>query len=75
MHLVIPENAGTTAQRLHARPSVIGAVAQNSSAQRLLLSHFMARSLRDLDANIALVNDAYDGDIHLAEDLICLTMQ
>ncbi len=72
MHLVIPENAGTTAQRLHAKPSVVGQVAEESDAQRLVLSHFMARSLRDLDTNVALVEDRYAGEIILAEDLLCI---
>ena len=75
MHLVIPEDAGTTAQRLHARPSVIGEVAKAADAKRLVLSHFMARSLRNLDENVALVEAAYDGEIILAEDLLCLTIE
>ncbi len=72
MHLVIPENAGSTAQRLHARPSIIGGIAGVTEAKRLVLSHFMARSIRDLDGNVALVRDAYAGEIVLAEDLLCV---
>ncbi|MDJ0910120.1 MAG: MBL fold metallo-hydrolase [Woeseiaceae bacterium] len=75
MHLVIPEDAGTAARRLHARPSVIGEVANAADAKRLVLSHFMARSLRNLDENVELVEAAYDGEIVLAEDLLCLTVE
>lgn len=74
MHLVIPEDAGATARRLHAPPSAIGRVAQAADARRLVLSHFMSRSLRDLDENVALVEDAYDGLIVLAEDLLCIAL-
>ena len=74
MHLVIPEAAGPIAQRLHARPSVIGEVADATNAKHLVLSHFMARSLRDLDENVALVRRGYDGEITLAEDLMCVPL-
>ena len=71
MHMVIPEGAGERAKQLHAEPSRIGEVAAAAGAERLLLSHFMARSLRDLDGNVQRVADSYDGDILLAEDLGC----
>ena len=74
MHLVIPEDAGATAQRLHARPSVVGEVAQAAEAKRLVLSHFMSRSLRSLDDNVALVRRGYDGEVTLAEDLMCISL-
>jgi hypothetical protein len=34
----------------------------------------MARSLRDLDANIALVREHYDGPVQVAEDLMCIPL-
>lgn len=72
MHLVIPESATGTASRLHARPSIVGEVAARSGAKQLVLSHFMARSLRERDKNVGLVRRAYDGDVILAEDLVCI---
>lgn len=74
MHLVIPENASGVASRLHARPSVVGEVAARSGARQLVLGHFMARSLREIDRNVALVRKAYDGPVTLAEDLACVTL-
>lgn len=71
MHMVIPEGAGDRAKQLHAEPSLIGQIAADAGADRLLLSHFMARSLRDLDANVARVKESYDGDVWLAADLAC----
>ncbi len=71
MHLSIPENIGPRARQLHAPPSVIGEIAQRAEAKRLLLSHFQARSLRDLDGNVAHVAAAYERQILLAEDLSC----
>jgi ribonuclease BN (tRNA processing enzyme) len=73
MHMVIPEGVTGVGRRLHAPPSVIGAIAAQAGAGKLVLSHFMARSLRDLDANVARVRESYDGDIVLAEDLGCIT--
>jgi ribonuclease BN (tRNA processing enzyme) len=73
MHLVVPEGVTGIGRRLHAPPSLIGAIAAEAEAGKLVLSHFMARSLRDLDANVARVREAYDGDMILAEDLACVT--
>jgi ribonuclease BN (tRNA processing enzyme) len=44
-----------------------------AGAKQLVLSHFMARSLRDIDRNVALVGEGYGGKIILAEDLGCVT--
>ena len=73
MHMVIPEDAEGVARRLHAPPSVIGEIAGKAAPGKLVLSHFMARSLRDLDGNIALVKERYPGEVLIAEDLACVT--
>ena len=52
MPFAIPENAGRAARNLHATPSAIGKAAAETGAAHLVLSHFMARSLRDLDAQL-----------------------
>jgi ribonuclease BN (tRNA processing enzyme) len=74
MHLPIPEDATGAALQLHARPSRVARIAANADAGTLMLSHFMARSLRDLDANIEVVRGAYEGRVILAEDLACLAV-
>ncbi len=72
MHMVIPEGATGTGRRLHAPPSVIGSIAHEANVDTLVLSHFMARSLRDLDKNVAIVKQHFDGQIVLARDLACI---
>ena len=74
MHLPIPESASGGAVQLHARPGRVGELAARSNAKTLVLSHFMARSLRNLERNVALVADRFDGTIVTAEDLGCLTV-
>jgi ribonuclease BN (tRNA processing enzyme) len=74
MHLPIPEGATGTALKLHARPSRVAGIAADAGAETLVLSHFMARSLRDLDASVETVRSAYDGELVLAEDLACLVL-
>ena len=74
MHLPIPEDATGTALQLHARPSRVARIAADADAGMLVLSHFMARSLRNLDANVDAVRGAYDGRIVLAEDLACVAV-
>lgn len=75
MHMVVPEDISGVGRRLHAPPSVIANVANNAGAKKLVLSHFMARSLEDLDGNVALVRSGYSGDIVIADDLACITPQ
>lgn len=72
MHMPIPENAGDGARQLHAVPSRIGEIANSANAERLLLSHFMARSLEQFEDNVAFVRGKFDGEILVAEDLYCL---
>lgn len=72
MHMAIPEGAGLRAKQLHAEPSAIGRIAKSSGAKSLLLSHFMARSLRSLDDNVALVREESGLEPVIATDLICI---
>lgn len=72
MHMVIPEGAAEAAKKLHAEPSRIGQIASAAGADRLLLSHFMARSLQELDTNVSAVAVKYDGDLLIAADLLCI---
>jgi len=71
MHMPIPEGAGDGARQLHAIPSKIGEVAAAANAKTLLLSHFMARSLTNLDQNVRLVKEGFAGDVKIAVDLYC----
>ena len=72
MHMVVPEDVTGVGRRLHAPPSVIGEIAAGVAPSKLVLSHFMARSLRDLDKNVSLVSERFSGEIILAEDLACV---
>ena len=74
MHMAVPEGIGGVGRRLHAPPGVIGEIAQSANAETLVLSHFMARSLRDLDKNIAIVKSNYDGRVIVARDLNCIRL-
>jgi ribonuclease BN (tRNA processing enzyme) len=71
MHMAVPQDAGEAARRLHATPDRIGQVAAAVEAKALVLSHFMARSLRNLDENLARVRAHFKGPILVARDLTC----
>jgi ribonuclease BN (tRNA processing enzyme) len=71
MHMPIPERAGDGARQLHAIPSRIGEVAAAANAKSLLLSHFMARSLANLEQNVQLVKRGFAGGVETAVDLYC----
>lgn len=72
MHMVVPENADPLGRALHATPSRIGEIAAAAAPGRLVLSHFMARSLRNLEENVQLASDHYRGEIVIADDLLCI---
>lgn len=72
MHMVVPEDAAGAMRALHAPPSRIGEIAAAAGAGRLVLSHFMARSLATMEQSLALVRNSFDGEIIVAEDLMCL---
>jgi len=74
MHMPIPEDSGDAAKQLHAVPSRIAEIAAAANADRLLLSHFMARSLRSFDENMRIVREGYDGELLIAEDLGCFAL-
>lgn len=74
MHMVVPEDATGAMRALHAPPSRIGEIASSSNVGKLVLSHFMSRSLRSLEQNIDLVREHYRGEIVAAEDLTCIAV-
>lgn len=73
MHLVAPEGIQGSFRALHAPPGRIGEIASATGAGKLVLSHLTRWSLPDLDENLAAVRNHYDGDIVLAEDLMCVS--
>ena len=70
--MAIPEAAGRGARSLHATPSAIGKMAQRTGTGKLVLSHFMARSLANLADNVREVEKSYGGEVVTATDLACL---
>jgi len=75
MHMPIPEDSGDAAKQSHAVPSRIAEIAAAANADRLLLSHFMARSLRSFDENVQIVRDGYNGELLIADDLQCIALK
>jgi ribonuclease BN (tRNA processing enzyme) len=71
-HLAVSENATGAARKLHAPASVIGQMASQSGAKILVLSHFMSRSLKDLDNSLMKIRLQFSGNVILAEDLQCI---
>lgn len=74
MPMAIPETAGPAARNLHALPSRIGQVAAHAGVKHLLLSHFMARSLRDIETQLDHVRAGFGSEIALAHDLNCIAL-
>lgn len=56
------------------RPLIVLLPMLAAGARTLRLSHFMARSLADLEGNLATVKSRYDGPVELATDLACFAL-
>jgi ribonuclease BN (tRNA processing enzyme) len=72
MHLPVPENITGVGRKLHAPPSVIGNIAAETGTAQLILSHFMARSLEDVEKNLEEIQSRYSGSVLSAQDLDCI---
>ena len=72
MHMPVPEGVAGAGRKLHAPPGVIGAIANEAQVETLILSHLMARSLKNLSKNVEIVKSHYDGRVIVANDLDCV---
>ena len=72
MHMPVPENIGGVGRKLHAPPSIIGKIAAETGAGKLVLSHFMARSLIDMETNLKEIRSRYKGPVVVSADLECV---
>jgi len=74
MHMPVPEGISGVGRKLHAPPSVIGDIAAASGVKKLVLSHFMARSLRNIEENLNIIQSRYAGPVVSAKDLDCINI-
>jgi len=84
LHLAISEAADKPFTNLHAKPSKVGSVAEESGIQYVVLSHLMKLdttnkranqfSLYDIDTTVRIVGSEFNGTIILADDLKCITL-
>ncbi len=74
-HHAIGVDAGREARQLHATPAALGELASGVGAGHLVLSHHMARSLRDRDQSLAAIGERYRGTVTFAEDLQCVPVE
>ena len=64
----IEEDATEAAKNMHMTPSEMGKIAAAAQPKKLLLAHFMTRSLPHQEQAVELIKNSYDGPVVLAED-------
>lgn len=74
MHMPVHEEIQGAGRKLHAPPGRIGKIASLTNADTLVLSHFMARSLRRLNDNLGTVKESFKGRVLAANDLDCIDL-
>jgi ribonuclease BN (tRNA processing enzyme) len=65
----IPEQAQGAARNLHMPPSEIGKIAKQAKVKKVLLSHFMNRTINTQLQSVEIINNFFDGTVLVAEDL------
>jgi len=72
MHMPVPEGVTGVGRKLHAPPSLIGKIATETGTEKLLLSHFMARSLESMKEGLEEIRSRYTGTVINVNDLDCI---
>ncbi len=75
MPMAIGQTSTSVQRSLHATPRDIGLAAEQAKAARLLVSHFMPRSLAAPESNRVALAEGYHGEIVEARDLLCLPLR
>jgi ribonuclease BN (tRNA processing enzyme) len=70
-HNAVPEGAAGIERQLHMPPSVIGQIAQEAHAKRLVLSHRMLRTLGKEEQTQSEITKNFSGPVVFANDLDC----
>ena len=64
----IPEKSSKRSMGLHMPPSEIGKIAKSANVKKILLSHFMKRTLTTQKETVKSIKRSYSGEIELATD-------
>ncbi|OWY39450.1 MBL fold metallo-hydrolase [Xenophilus sp. AP218F] len=75
MPLAIDEAADEASAFLHAKPSTVGRIAAAVRPGKLVLNHFMGKSLRVKEQSIRLIRQHYSGPVYAARDLSCFPVK
>jgi ribonuclease BN (tRNA processing enzyme) len=65
----IGQKAGRVAKNLHMTPQTIGEISQQANVRKLILAHFMLRSVNKTDESKDIIKKRYSGVIGLAKEL------
>jgi len=73
-HNAIPEQAGKIPKYLHMTASIIGKLAKQAQAKKLVLSHFMYKTMNIKAVSKKLIRKHYQGNIITATDLLKVSL-
>ncbi|WP_192482764.1 MULTISPECIES: MBL fold metallo-hydrolase [Cysteiniphilum] len=74
MPLAIDEKADKISSFVHAKPSVVGQIANKVNPKMLILNHFMGKGLLYKKESIEIVKQYYSGPTVIARDLSCIPL-
>ncbi len=71
----VPDNASSNALNLHMPPSTIARIAKQAQVKKLLLSHFMNRTLGIQQQTLGIIKQIYAGPVIMATDGLILKVK
>jgi ribonuclease BN (tRNA processing enzyme) len=74
MPAAIDDDADDVSKYLHATPTLVGELAEQSKPKMLVLNHFMGKSLMDKDINVGIIKKYFHGPVFEGRDLSCFTI-
>lgn len=75
IHMATNENPTGLMAELHAPPSVWGQMARSANAGQVVVSHISTSDPNQLQTNVEILGQNYDGPVIVAEDLMCIDLE
>ena len=75
IHMAANENAVGVIAELHATPSAWGQMAASAEVGQVVVSHISTSDPGELQTNLAILGEHYDGPVVVSEDMLCIAVK
>ncbi len=75
IHMAANEGASGVMAALHATPTVWGQMAESANVGQVVVSHISTSDPAQLQTNVGIIEQNYEGPVIVSEDLMCIDLQ